>query len=111
MDGSLEVLRGTLDLMILEALRTESLHGYGITKWIRQRSGDAFQVEDGALYPALHRLEHGGWIQSSWGTSENNRRAKYYRLTAAGKKRLEHEVRTWERFSDALGRLLRSSEG
>jgi transcriptional regulator len=94
--------------MILKALESGPEHGYGITKWIRETSGDVFQVEDGALYPALHRLENRAWIAAEWGTSDNNRRAKFYRLTAAGRSRLDEEMRTWARFSDALTRLVRS---
>jgi transcriptional regulator len=105
-----DVLRGTLDLMILRALSPGPLHGYGITRWIRETSGEVLQIEDGALYPALHRLVHRGWIHAEWGTSENNRRAKYYSLTAEGRRQLQRELRTWERFSQALGKLLGSGE-
>lgn len=108
MGGSLGVLRGTLDLMILKALEAGPQHGYGISKWIRETSGDAFQVEDGALYPALHRLENRGWIGAEWGTSDNNRPAKFYRLTTMGRRRLREELRTWSRFSEALTRLVES---
>jgi len=107
---SVDVLRGTLDLMILRSLQRGSQHGYGITRWIREMSGEVLQIEDGALYPALHRLVHRGWIGAEWGTSENNRRAKYYSLTADGRRELERERRTWERFSGALSKLLDSGE-
>jgi transcriptional regulator len=96
--------------MILRALEPGPRHGYGITRWIRDRSDEVLQIEDGALYPALHRLVHRGWIDADWGTSENNRRAKYYRLTAEGRRQLERELRTWERFSGALSKLLGSEE-
>jgi transcriptional regulator len=105
-----DVLRGTLDLMILRALQHGARHGYGITRWIHATSGEVFQIEDGALYPALHRLVHRGWIDADWGTSENNRRAKYYSLTAEGRRQLERELHTWERFSGALSKLLGSEE-
>ena len=82
----LDVLRGTLDLMILQALKHGPEHGFGITRWIRERSGDVLNVEDGALYPALHRLVERGWIAAEWGVSENNRRARFYSLTPAGRR-------------------------
>ena len=96
--------------MILRALAAGAEHGYGITRWIRETSGEAFQIEDGALYPALHRLVHRGWIRAEWGTSENNRRAKYYTLTAQGRRQLGRELKSWEMFSQALSRLLGSGE-
>lgn len=110
MGRSLDVLRGTLDLMILRALSRGPEHGYGITKWIREASGEALRVEDGALYPALQRLVHRGWIEAEWGTTENRRRAKYYRLTPEGRRQLQRELDTWSRFSGALWRLLRAGE-
>ena len=104
----IEVLRGTLDLMILQALRRGPEHGYGITRWIREQSGDALQVEDGALYPALHRLVERGWIAAKWGVSENNRRARFYELTSAGRIQLREELRTWQRFSEAMSKLVQA---
>jgi transcriptional regulator len=83
--GQTDVLKGTLDLMILKALSWGPTHGYGVTKWIRSTTEGALDVDDGALYPALHRLERRGWIEAEWGVSENNRRAKYYRLTREGR--------------------------
>jgi PadR family transcriptional regulator PadR len=108
MGGSVDVLRGTLDLMILRALTGGPEHGYGITRWIREGSGDVLQVEDGALYPALHRLVERGWIAAEWGVSDNNRRARFYSLTAAGRAQLDAEVRNWAAFSEALWKLVRA---
>jgi transcriptional regulator len=102
----MDVLRGTLDLMILKALDTGALHGWGLTQWIRRTTEDALVVEDGALYPALHRLEHRGWIRAEWGRSENNRRAKFYELTAKGRRQLTRELATWASFSEALGTIV-----
>jgi transcriptional regulator len=104
----MDVLRGTLDLMILKALSSGELHGYGLTQWIRRTTDDALSIEDGALYPALHRLEERGWIRAEWGVSENNRRAKYYSLTARGRRALERETDSWSRFSEALWKIVES---
>ena len=101
-----EVLKGTLDLMILKALSGEAMHGFGLTRWIRRTSDEVLQVEDGALYPALHRLERKGWIQSEWGVTENNRRARYYELTGHGRRQLERELESWSRFSAAIGKIV-----
>ena len=102
----MDVLKGTLDLMILKALSHGTQHGYGLTQWIRRTSGEALRIEDGALYPALHRLEDRGWIRAEWGVSENNRRAKYYALTARGRRQLAKELSTWRSFAQALGRIV-----
>jgi len=96
-----DLLQGTLDMLILRALIAAPMHGFGIATRIHQMSGEALQVEQGSLYPALYRLEAQGWIASQWGTSENNRRARYYSLTAAGKRQLELESAKWERMSAA----------
>jgi transcriptional regulator len=104
-----DVLKGTLDLLILHALAPGPQHGYGITRWIRGTTGDVLQIDDGALYPALHRLEDRGWILADWGVSDNNRRAKFYRLSAEGRRRLETETLAWERFSGAVGDVIRAS--
>jgi transcriptional regulator len=85
------------------------LHGYGLTRWIRSTTDEALSIEDGALYPALHRLEDRGWIRAEWGVSENNRRAKYYSLTAKGRRQLGTEMESWTRFSEALGKIVESS--
>ncbi|HUQ84360.1 MAG TPA: PadR family transcriptional regulator [Gemmatimonadaceae bacterium] len=100
------LLPGTLDLLILKAVSLGRLHGYGVLLRIEQISGGALQIQQGALYPALYRLEHQGLISSEWGTSDNNRRAKYYRLTATGKRRLGEETAGWNRLADAMARSL-----
>jgi PadR family transcriptional regulator PadR len=104
-----ELLQGTLDMLILNALNRRSLHGYAIAEFIQQTSEDALRVEEGALYPALHRLELRGWLASEWGLSENNRRAKYYRLTASGRKQLAEETAHWSRMTAAIGRILETA--
>ena len=96
------VLPGTLDLLILKAVSLGQLHGYGVLLRIEQISGGALQIQQGALYPALYRLEHQGLIASEWGTSENNRRAKFYRLTATGRRRLGEETASWQRLVEAI---------
>ena len=106
-----DLMRGTLDLLILQALTLESNHGLGIARRVEQMTRDAFQVNPGSLFPALHRLDAKGWLTSSWGSSENNRRAKYYRLTAAGRRQLKTETANWERISVAIARALRTAEG
>jgi transcriptional regulator len=105
-----DVLKGTLDLMILKALSRGAMHGYGVVRWIRRTTDEALQVEDGALYPALHRLERRGWVVAEWGLSENNRRAKYYELTSAGRRQLARELKTWTRFSEALQKIIRATD-
>ena len=101
-----DVLQGTLDLLILKTLSLESMHGWGISQRIQRLSEDALQVGQGSLYPALHRLERKGWIVAEWGTTENNRRAKYYRLTTAGRKALGQETASWRHFADAVELVL-----
>jgi PadR family transcriptional regulator PadR len=105
--GNPDVLQGTLDLLILKTLARGSQHGYGITVHVQQVSDEVLRVEEGSLYPALHRIEQAGWISSEWGMSENNRRAKYYRLTATGRKQLAKEVENWDRLTRAVGKVLR----
>ena len=103
----MEILQGTLDVLVLRTLDARgSTHGYQIARTIKERSGDVLQVEEGALYPALHRLERKGWIRSEWGRSENRRRAKFYELTAAGRRALEREVTAWDRYASAVGKVL-----
>jgi len=111
MHEAAELLRGTLDLLILKAVSLGPLHGYGVLLRIQQISEGAFQVEQGALYPALYRLEHQGLLETEWGTSENNRRAKYYRLTAAGRRGLSRQAAKWNRLAAAIATVLRASPG
>ena len=102
-----DLLPGTLDLLILRTLQKEALHGWAISERIQEISEDVLQVTQGSLYPALHRLEHQGWIEAEWAVSELGRRAKYYRLTATGRKRLAAETREWERMQTAIGRVMK----
>ena len=106
----IELLQGTLDMLVLQALRARSLHGYAIAQSIRSGSGEVLQVETGSLYPALHRLEREGWIRSEWGVTENKQRAKYYQLTALGRKQLNQEHSRWKQLSTAIGRLMNPRE-
>jgi transcriptional regulator len=103
---ALELVKGTLDVLILKALSWGALHGYGVSRWIRERTGGVLAVEDAALYQALHRLERRRWIESAWGLSENNRRAKYYQLTSAGRQRLRRETKTWRAYAQAVFEVL-----
>ena len=102
----LDLLQGTLDLLILRTLQTGPQHGWAISERIQQISSDVLRVQQGSLYPALHRLERRGWIKAHWGTSDNNRRAKFYKLTTAGRRQLDAERATWARFSSALEAIL-----
>jgi PadR family transcriptional regulator len=103
MSDTTELLQGTLDLLILKAVSLGPLHGYGVLLRIQQISQNRLQIQQGSLYPALYRLEHQGLITSEWGESENKRKAKYYRLTAAGRRRFKEETAYWRRFSEAIG--------
>ena len=107
-DKQMELLQGTLDMLILKAVSLGPLHGYGVLLRIQQISGEELVIQQGSLYPALYRLEHQGAITSEWGDSENNRRAKYYRLTAAGRKRLEAETDKWNRMAGVIAGILRT---
>jgi PadR family transcriptional regulator PadR len=109
MSQTVDLLQGTLDLLILKTLALESMHGWGVAQRIQQISKDALQVQQGSLYPALHRLEQQGWIEAEWRPSENNRRAKYYSLTRAGRKQLEVETANWERLSAAIRQILQTA--
>ena len=102
-----DLLQGTLDLLILKTLALESIHGWGIAQRIQQVSKEALLIGQGSLYPALHRLEYRGWIQAEWGASDNNRKAKFYSLTPAGKKQLKDEIRDWDRLSTAIALVLK----
>lgn len=106
---SVDLLQGTLDMLILRTLSVGSMHGWGISQRIQQVSQDVLRVNQGSLYPALYRLEQDGWVDSEWGSSDNNRRAKFYRLTRAGHKRLEQETADWERLSAAVARVLQGA--
>lgn len=105
-----EFLKGTLDMLILKVVALGSIHGYAISQRIRQISKDFFQVQQGSLYPALHRLEDRGWLKADWEVSDTGRDAKFYSLTAKGRKKLETEMRTWEKLSDAVALILRTAE-
>jgi transcriptional regulator len=104
-----DILQGTLDMLILKAVSLGPLHGYGILLRIQQISNNSLQIPQGSLYPALYRLEHGGFLRTEWGESENKRRSKYYELTAAGRKRLERETTYWAQLSEAIGSVLSAS--
>jgi transcriptional regulator len=106
MNDEVSLLQGTLDMLILRTLTRGLMHGYAITEFIQEKSENMLRVEEGALYPALHRLELRGWLASEWGLSGNNRRAKYYRLTAAGRRQLAAESQTWQRLSGAVMRVM-----
>lgn len=105
-----DLLQGTLDLLILKVVALGPVHGYGISQRIRQISKEVLQVQQGSLYPALHRLEKRGWLQASWGESDNSRQAKFYRLSALGRKQLAEEEHTWARLSNAVALILQTSE-
>ena len=109
MEKKTDLLQGTLDLLVLKTLQTGPMHGWDIAQRIRQVSREVLSVNQGSLYPALHRLEAQGRIASEWGASDNNRRAKFYRLTAAGRRHLAAETETWERFSSAVGLILQDT--
>jgi PadR family transcriptional regulator PadR len=107
--SSLDLLHGTVAVLLLKALTWGPMHGYDISRTIRQRSEGALGLEDAALYQALHRLEHKGWIEAEWGLSENNRRAKFYRLTNEGRRQLETEVTSWRAYVDAVSKVLETA--
>lgn len=104
-----DLLQGTLDLLILKALKLGPMHGFGISVLIRQMSEDVLRVEQGSLYPALYRLERQGWIESEWGVSDNNRKAKFYKLTVAGRKQLVQETSNWEKLSRAINLIVKTA--
>ena len=105
----MDLLQGTLDLLILKSLKLGPMHGFGISVLIRQTSAEVLRVEQGSLYPALYRLERQGWIESEWGVSENNRKARFYKLTPAGRRQLVQETSNWEKLSRAINLILRTT--
>lgn len=105
-DGGLKVLQGTLDVLVLKALVRGSQHGYGVARWIRETTDGDLEIEEGALYTALHRMERRKWLESNWGVSETGRRAKFYELTAAGRNALASESRAWTRYAAAVSKVL-----
>ena len=107
---SLDLYKGTLDVLVLKTLSWGPAHGYGVTRALEQLTEGALQIEEGALYPALHRLERRGWIQAEWGLSANNRRAKYYELTGEGRRQLHDRASSWSRFAEAMGKVLSAEE-
>ncbi len=109
MAADLDLLRGTLDMLVLKALIWGPRHGYAVTEWIRETSGEALQVDDGALYGSLHRLAARGLLETQWGLSANNRKAKYYALTAAGRKELKARAATWDEYARAVARVMASA--
>ncbi len=102
----IDLLQGTLDLIVLKTLSWGPMHGFGIARWVQQTTGDVLQVEEGSLYPALYRMENRGWIKADWALTENGRRAKYYKLTAAGRKQLASELAAWAQMQRAIGRIV-----
>lgn len=105
------LLQGTLDLLVLKTLAWGPRHGYAVARWIKDTSDETLNVEDRALYLSLHRLEERGWIESEWGLSDNNRRARYYQLTPAGRRQLRAQVARWERYADAVAKIIRARDG
>ena len=108
-DTTLDLLQGTLDVLVLKTLSWGPRHGYAIARWIRQTTEDVLRIEEGALYPALHRMERKGWIEAEWGLSENNRRAKFYQLTSRGRQQLRAESATWSRYAAAVAKVLQTA--
>jgi PadR family transcriptional regulator PadR len=108
--SNLDLLQGTLDLLVLKTLSWGPAHGYSVARWIQQLTDDVLIVGEGSLYPALHRLEERGWVESEWRRSENNRKAKFYKLTPQGRAQLRSESATWDKFAAAIGKVLRALE-
>jgi len=105
-DSTLGLLQGTVDLLFLRALQPGPSHGYAVSRWVRERTEGVLAIEDAALYQALHRLEGRGWIEAEWGLSDNNRRAKYYRLTPAGRRQVRAEISLWKRYAEAVFKVI-----
>jgi PadR family transcriptional regulator, regulatory protein PadR len=108
--GSVDLLQGTLDVLVLKTLTWGPRHGYAVARWIERLTDDALRVEEGSLYPALHRLERKGWVTAEWGKTETGRAAKFYRLTPQGRKQLRTELSTWTAFAEAVGKVLYATE-
>ena len=106
----MDLLKGTLDVLVLKTLSWGPRHGYAISRWIREQSGEAFDVEEGALYPALRRLENKGWLEADWGRTDTGREAKFYELTDAGRKQLKAQLTRWTRYAEAMGRVLTAAD-
>jgi PadR family transcriptional regulator, regulatory protein PadR len=106
----MNLLQGTLDLLVLKALQAGTLHGYGVARWVREVTDGTLEIEEGALYTSLHRMERRGWLTSEWGVSENNRRAKYYSLTRSGRRQLAAELSLWVRYAEAVFKVVRAQE-
>ena len=104
--ASIDLLQGSLDVIVLKTLSWQPMHGFGIARWIQRVTDDVLQVDEGSLYPALYRMENKGWVKAEWRITENNRRAKYYRLTAAGKRRLVESAETWGLFAGAMAKIM-----
>src|SRR4249919_225769 len=111
MRTSVDLLQGTLDLIVLKALSWRAMHGFGLARWIQLTTDSVLQVEEGSLYPALYRMENRGWIKASWALTENGRKAKYYKLTAAGRRQLVEESDAWEQLTSAIGRIMTAKLG
>jgi len=111
MEDRLNLLQGTLDMLVLKALAAGPLHGYGVARWVRDTTDGTLEVEEGALYTSLHRMEKRGWLESEWGVSENNRRAKYYALTNPGRRQLQEELSLWVRYAEAVFKVVRAESG
>jgi transcriptional regulator len=109
--ASLDLLQGTVDILVLQTLAWGPMHGYAVASWIRQRTDGVLELEDAPLYKALHRLERQGYVDAEWGVSENNRRARYYQLTAAGRRQLHTEAATWRRYAEAVFKVLEPATG
>jgi PadR family transcriptional regulator len=105
-DSTLSLLQGTVDLLILRALQPAPAHGYAVSRWVRERTEGVLAIEDAALYQALHRLEGRGWIEAEWGLSDNNRKAKYYRLTATGRRQVRTEISVWKQYAEAVFKVI-----
>jgi transcriptional regulator len=105
-DSRQELLKGTLDMLILQALSEGAMHGYGVARWIEERTEGTLVIEEGSLYPALYRMEKRGWVESQWGASENNRRARYYEMTDRGRRQLDEETQSWARLVWAINRIV-----